>query len=64
MKTKNQLKQFVKNAKSVVKSCSLPTMLVVAFAIQGCTIGRTIHINSADNNATFSEETYFLKSKD
>ena len=64
MKIKNQLKQFVKNAKSVVKFCSLPVMLVVALGIQGCTIGRTIHINSADNNATFHEETRFLKSKD
>lgn len=64
MKIKNQLKQFAKNVKNVVKFCSLPAMLVVAFAIQGCTIGRTIHMNFADNNATFEEETRFLKSKD
>lgn len=64
MKIKNQLKQFAKNAKNAAKFCLLPAMLVVAFAIQGCTIGRTIHINSADNNVTFEEETRFLKSKD
>lgn len=64
MKTKNHSKQFVKKGKSVVKFSSLLGMLVAAFVIQGCTIGRTIHINSADNNATFSEETRFLKSKD
>lgn len=64
MENKNQSKTSVLIENLVVLFFSLFIVLVVVFALQGCTIGRTIHINSADNNATFEEETRIFKSKD